>query len=122
MKTAISKTPTFSKVLCAALFTVAAGVSAVASAGDYSETVVTTTSEGLRTTSVSYADLNLNSVDAREAMERRLSRAARKVCGSPYRATTGSLSQASENKQCANDAVAAAMRDISESDVAIAAR
>ena len=122
MKAAISKTPSFSKIFCAALFTVAAGVSAVASAGDYGETLVTTTLEGLRTTSVSYADLDLSAADAREALERRLSRAARKVCGSPYRVTTGSLSQAFENKQCADNAVAAAMRDISESDVAIAAR
>ena len=122
MKTTISRTPTFSKVFCAALFTVAAGVSAVASASDYSETLVTTTAEGLRTTSVSYADLDLNAADAQEALERRLSRAARKVCGSPYRATAGSMSQASENRQCADNAVAAAMRDISESDVAIAAR
>jgi UrcA family protein len=122
MKTATSKTPFFSKVFCAALFTVAAGVSAVASAGDYSETLVTTTSEGLRTTSVSYADLNLSAADAREALEFRLSHAARKVCGSPYRSDVSSLAQAVENKQCANNAVAAAMRDISERDVAIAAR
>jgi UrcA family protein len=122
MKTATSKTPFFSKVFCAALFTVAAGVSAVAHAGDYNETLVTTTSEGLRTTSVSYADLDLSAPDAREVLERRLTQAARKVCGSPYRAATGSMSQASENKQCANNAVAAAMRDISEGDIAIASR
>ena len=122
MKTVISKTPLFSKVLCAALFTVSAGVSAVASAGDYSETLVTTTAEGFRTTAVSYADLDLSTAKAREALEHRLTRAARNVCGSPFRASTGSLSQAFENKQCADNAVAAAMRDISESDVAIAAR
>jgi len=122
MKTATLKTPFFSKVFCAALFTVAAGMSAVANAGDYNETLVTVTAEGLRTTSVSYADLDLSAADAQEALERRLSRAARKVCGSPYRAATGSLSQAYDNKQCADNAVATAMRDISKSDVAIAAR
>jgi UrcA family protein len=122
MKTVISKTPLFSKVLCAALFTVAAGVSAVASAADYGETLVTTTAEGFRTTAVSYTDLDLSTAKAREALDRRLTRAARKVCGSPFRASTGSLPQAFENKQCADNAVAAAMRDISENDVAIAAR
>jgi UrcA family protein len=122
MKIAILKTPFFSKVFCAALFTVAAGVSAVANAGDYGETLVTTTAEGLRTTSISYADLDLNTADAREALEFRLSHAARKVCGSPYRSDVSSLAQAVENKQCANNAVAAAMRDISAGDVAIASR
>ena len=122
MKTATSKTPFFSKVFCAALFTVAAGVSAVAHAGDYSETRVTTTSEGLRTTSVSYADLDMAAADSREALERRLSRAALKVCGSPFRATAGSLSQAVQNKKCSDNAVAAAMREMSASDVTVTAR
>ena len=115
MKTATSKTPFFSKVFCAALFTVAAGVSAVAHAGDYNETLVTTTSEGLRTTSVAYSDLDLNAADGQMVLKRRLSRAALKVCGSPSRHdNAGSLSQAFENRQCADNAVATALRDISE--------
>jgi UrcA family protein len=118
MKTATSKTPTFSKVFCAALFTVAAGISAVAHAGDYSETLVTTTAEGLRTTSVAYSDLDLSAPDAQKVLKRRLSRAAQKVCGSPSRDdNAGSLAQAFENRQCADNAIATAMRDIAESDV-----
>ena len=124
MKTTISKTPTFSKVFCAALFTIAAGVSAVASAGDYSETRVTTSAEGFRTTTVDYADLDLSAADAQKVLKRRLNRAALKVCGSPSRRfTAGSLAQAFENRECADNAVATAMRDIAGRDaVTVAAR
>lgn len=122
MKTAFNKTPTFSKVFCAALFTVAAGISAVAHAGDYSETLVTTTAEGLRTTSVVYSDLDLSAPDAQKVLKRRLNRAALKVCGSPSRHdTAGSLARAFENRQCADNAVATALRDISERGVVMVA-
>jgi UrcA family protein len=124
MKTTFFRTPTFSKVFCAALFTVAAGVSAVANAADYNETRVTTTAEGFRTTSVTYADLDLGTADAQKVLKRRLKRAALKVCGSPsHRFTAGSLAQAFENRECADNAVATAMRDIAEKDfVTVAAR
>ena len=122
MKTATIKKSSVSKILCAVVLGVAASVSVATSAADYSETLVTTSAEGLRTTSVSYTDLDLNSVEARDILNRRLERAAIKVCGSPYRLTAGSLAQAAENRNCADSAVAEAMRSISETQVAVATR
>lgn len=122
MKTATIKKSSVSKILCAAVLGVAASVSVAASAADYGETRVTTSAEGLRTTTVSIADLDLNSVDARDTLHRRLEMAALKVCGSPYRGTAGSLAQAVENKNCADSAVAEALRSISETEVAVATR
>lgn len=122
MKTANTKKSSVSKIFCAAVLGVAASVSVAASAGDYSETRVTTSAEGLRTTSVSYVDLDLSSAQARDTLERRLTRAALKVCGSPYRGTAGSLAQAVENQSCSDNAVAEAMRSISATQVAVAGR
>ena len=122
MKAATIKKSSVSKILCAAVLGVAASVSVAASAADYSETRVTISAEGLRTTSVSIADLDLNSAESRDTLHGRLEMAALKVCGSPYRGTAGSLAQAVENKNCANSAVAEALRSISETEVAVAAR
>jgi UrcA family protein len=122
MNTSTGKNSSVSILMAAAVFAVAASVSVAASAGNYSETRVTTSAEGLRTTTVSYADLDLNSVTARETLQHRLSRAALKVCGSPYRATAGSLAQAAQNRSCSDNAVAEAMRTISVSQMAVAGR
>ena len=122
MKTAITKKSSVSKTFCAALLGVAASASVAVSAADYSQTHVTTSTEGLRTTTVSYADLDLSSAEAQETLRRRLSRAALKVCGSPNLRITGSLARAAENQNCSDNAVAEAMRSIAATEVAVAAR
>ena len=122
MKAATIKKSSVSKAICAAVFAVAASVSFAASAGDYSEVHVTSSAEGLRTTTVSYADLDLSSVEAQETLRLRLNRAALKVCGSPHLRIAGSLARAAQNQSCSDKAVAEAMHAISASQMAVAGR
>lgn len=105
-----------------ALFAVAASLSVIATAGSDSATQVTTTAEGLRTTTVSYADLDLGSAEAQDTLHRRFRRAALKVCGSPNRNTAGSLAQAEKNRDCAQNVVAEGMRTISTRQEVVAGR
>ena len=121
------KNSTISKVLLTAAITIAASASVLANPAfetetSYAETVVTTTAEGLRTATVSYADLDLSISKAQETLHFRLSNAAHKVCGSSDRLVAGSLSQASKNHRCYNSAMDEAMSNISGGQVAIVAR
>ena len=121
------KNSTISKVLCTAVIGLAASASvmanpAITSETSYGETVVTTSAEGLRTATVSYADLDLNTDKARETLHYRLSYAAHKVCGSTERSDAGSLAQASKNRSCYNDAMDEAMSNVSNGQVAIVSR
>lgn len=110
------------KTICAAVFGITAGMSGMAMAGTTSETVITTSAEGLRTATVSYADLDLNNPSAREDLHYRISSAAKKVCGSANNNLAGSLSQAAKNRSCYNTAMDEAMRSLSDSQVAIVSR
>ncbi len=105
-----------------ALFAFAASLSVIATAGNDSASRVTITAEGLRTTTVSYADLDLGSAEAQDTLHRRFRRAALKVCGSPNRSTAGSLAQAAENRDCAENVVAQGMRTISTRQAIVAGR
>ncbi len=107
------------KTICAAVFGITAGMSGMTMAGSYNETVVSTSSEGLRTATVSYADLDLNNTEARETLNFRISRAAEKVCGSVDRSLAGSLGQAAKNRSCAKNAMGEAMRNLSNGQVAV---
>jgi UrcA family protein len=110
------------KTICAAVFTITAGMSGMAMADSYNETVVTTSAEGFRTTTVSYADLDLNNTDAREILHFRISHAAEKVCGSVNRNLAGSLAQAGKNRSCHNNAMDEAMHSISNGQIAVVSR
>lgn len=121
------KNSTISKVLFTAAVGIAASASVMANPAFetetiYGETVVTTTAEGLRTATVSYADLDLNTSKAQEILHYRLSYAAHKVCGSSNRSDAGSLAQASKNRSCYNSAMDEAMSGISNGQIAIVAR
>ena len=116
------KNSTMTKTVCGVVFAVAASVSLVATAGDYSETRVTTSAEGLRTATVSYDDLDLTNEHARETLHYRISKAAHKVCGSNDRVEAGSLSQASKNRSCYKGAMNEAMRSLSGGQVAVVSR
>ena len=116
------KNSSISKILCGAVFSIASVVSMAASAGGYSETIVTTTAEGLRTTTVSYADLNMSDPKDKGILERRVRLAAQKVCGSSDWRTAGSVRQASANKSCSQAAVAGAVDMSASSQVALVSR
>ena len=112
------KTYSILKVLPGAVFCLCAAVSLAASADRYSETYVSTAAQGLRTVTVSYADLNLTSTAGLETFQRRVSKAARHVCGSANLREAGSLRQVSEIKNCQERAMSEAMSQISSRQLA----
>ena len=63
--------------------------------------------EEQRSITVAYHDLDISSSDGMEALDRRLRRAAKQVCGPSDFRTVG-LSAATRNKHCADKAVARA--------------
>jgi len=70
--------------------------------------------------SVSYADLNLGTSAGIAALQQRIEDAATEVCGpTDYRLARG-LRQAMRNAQCQEDAIAAAVNQISSRRVATA--
>lgn len=97
----------------------AAGASAVSMADAIPETRVQTTAEGLRTLTVSYADLDMGSPEAQETLYYRLRSAAEEVCGSSDFRETASLRQASANKSCFNDTLDDALSQASAGQVAV---
>lgn len=116
------KSTSFSKVLFSAVIGFAAGISTQAMGDVYGETHVSTTAEGLRMTTVSYADLDLSDPDGKEILNRRLRNAAADVCGSPDIRKAGSIRQAHENKSCSHHAVANAEQQAASSQVVVVSR
>ena len=112
------KAHVINKTLAAAVIGIAAGFSLNASADVYGETVVTTSAEGLQQVAVSYDDLDLSSAKAQETLHYRISRAAEKVCGPTNPRAAGSITQATENKQCFESAMSDAMSQMTTSQVA----
>ncbi|MFT5711162.1 MAG: UrcA family protein [Halioglobus sp.] len=110
------------KTICAVVFGITAGMSGMAMAGSTNETVVTTSAEGFRTATVSYADLDLNNASARKSLHYRISSAAEKVCGSVNRSSAGSLAQTSKNRSCYNNAMDQAMRSLSDGQATVVSR
>lgn len=67
---------------------------------------------------VSYADLNLASDAGMATLLSRIERAADEVCGSTNYRLAGGLNQASQNAQCKEEAIAAALSQLPENTVA----
>lgn len=112
------KTNVMTKAIFGAVFVMGTGLSMATSAGNYSETVVSTSAEGLREASVSLTDLNMADPKSQEIAYQRLSNAARKVCGTSQRRGVVSLAQSAENTECYQDALADAMRQLNAGQVA----
>ena len=62
--------------------------------------------------------LGLEHLEGKEALEHRVSNAARKVCGSSNFREAGSVGQAADNKSCYENAMAQAMKQLSAPQVA----
>lgn len=62
--------------------------------------------------SVSYADLNLESVAGRDTLQKRIDRAAEKVCGPQSTRLAGSLSRAVKAQECYEQARSDAMNAV----------
>lgn len=56
--------------------------------------------QAVNTISVSYADLNLESAAGRDTLQKRIDRAAEKVCGPQSARLAGSLSRAVKAQEC----------------------
>ena len=92
----------------------------------YDEIVVSTSSAGVPTATVSYSDLNLNSAADREDLEERISFAARAVCSHTDLRSAGSRALTVRESQtfraCYDDAYSAAMSAMTGSSLAIVER
>ena len=112
------KKSSITRLVCGAAFSVAAAVSLSVNAEGYDETRVVSDASALPRVTVSYEDLDLNSVEGQETLHRRLSRAAREVCGSSNLRRVGSLARATANKNCYDQALAEAVQANSGQQVA----
>lgn len=110
---------TFSKFVSAAALGLAATISGVSHAGSYSETFVRSSADGIRATTVSFADLDLSSGDGQQVLTYRLNRAATAVCGSDDYKLAGNLRQANRNRDCRDAALDRAMSEISGGSLAV---
>ena len=108
--------------IAAVVGAVAISAGTVAFADIWGDTHVSTTAEGLRTVSVSFADLDLNDAAGRAILDSRVREAAKEVCGSSDYRITGSLRVASENKECAQRAIESARYQTGSSQVAVVSR
>ncbi|MDO8860621.1 UrcA family protein [Haliea sp. E1-2-M8] len=94
-------------------------LAASAMAGSYQEaTLVQAHGMETRTASVSVADLNLSSVEGRDALHGRLSQAAREVCGPTDYRVAGSIRVAANNRACQKSAVAGALAQVNAGQIA----
>jgi len=108
----------FTKKLSVVTFGLVAALSMTAVADSVNETTITTSANGLRTATVSFADLDLTTAAAQETLYYRVSGAARKVCGSSDVRRVGSVKIAAENKACYDTTLEQAMSDTHASQVA----
>ena len=105
--------------LAAAAFCAVAGIAFQAHAGGVTE-VVTSSARAPQQQAVSYADLDLSPAKGQEVLYFRLSRAAEAVCGSDDIRVTGSVSQATRNANCREEALSRALSQVHSTAVASA--
>ena len=93
---------------------------------DYDEIVVTTSTDGVPTAAVSYADLDLGDAADRESLYARISLAARAVCEPYDQKRSGSMAlslrDAQAYRSCYDRALNGAMSAVHRSEVASASR
>ncbi len=95
----------------------AAGTSAL-KAETLDETRVQGTQQNAPSVAVRYGDLDLNSEAGRDALNARLSMAARNVCDHHGYARTGSLSYHAQTKACYDEALTAALSQVNSGQLA----
>lgn len=106
--------------LSAAALAVSLGTIMTAKAEQLNETFVQ--APGVRTEAVTYSHAELASEDGREAVERRIEKAAEKVCGLESYSITGNVGRYGKAKECYGQAVAQAMSEVNNDQVASIAR
>ncbi|EEB77221.1 MAG: UrcA family protein [Halioglobus sp.] len=111
------KNARMNKLFSAAVIAVVVGTVTSVSAASYDETYVTTSAEGLRQVTVSYADLDLKTDRGQETLYYRMARAADTVCGSRNPSKAGGARQVSQNKACFKRAMGQGLAQTSTSQV-----
>ena len=106
--------------LSAAALAVSLGTIMSANAEQVNETFVQ--APGVRSEAVTYSHTELASDAGRAAVERRIEKAAEKVCGLESYSIHGSLSRYGKAKECYGQAVAQAMSEVNTNQVASIAR
>lgn len=109
------KNLSFKTLLCASALTLAA---TNALAGPLEETHIKLDADGVATASVPYLTSELGSEEGRQALNRRISRAAKSVCGSSNSRQAGGLRLASRNKRCYEEAMQIAMGQAEANQIA----
>ena len=103
-------------ILSVAALTLTAGYSIGSAAEVVSETVIH--GSALQSQSVSYSKVELQTTDGRMAVERRIERAAEKICGPQGLYQAGGISRAAKNRECFDQAVDHAMSQIGADQLA----
>ena len=103
--------------IAVAAFCAAAGTTFQAQANEVTE-VVTSSARAPQQLAVNFGDLDLSSAKGQEVLYYRLSRAAEAVCGSDNVRITGSVSQATRNASCHDEALSRALSEVHRTAVA----
>jgi UrcA family protein len=104
-------------VIATAMLGICAGAAMQASASETTEVFGAPMATKVATT-VTIADLNLNSAKGQEALHRRLSRAAEQLCGPTDYRRAGGLAQVKRNRECAVRSLSRSLSKINETAVA----
>ncbi len=106
------------KKLVLGIVGLSAGMAMNVQAERYGETIVSTSSAGIRTATVEISDLNIATTAGFETLGYRVRNAAEKVCGPDDLRRAGSLKRARVNRECATAAFDEAMSQVSGSSLA----
>ena len=104
------------RILPAVVLTLTAGLSGHAAAGEVNETVVR--GHSVPSVTVTYSRAELATADGRAYVERRIRKAAEKVCGSRDLRIAGSLYIVARSEACYDDALAKGMSQLHSEQVA----
>ena len=105
-------------VLTIAAFSVATSFAVPAMAADAPEAAIPEAGGPIQSISVQYAPAQLSSDEGRANLYSRIKHAAEQVCGPTGLRETGSLTIASRNRKCVEEAMSAAMGQVGSSQLA----
>lgn len=107
------KNDTLKKIISATVFSLIAGYSASGvAAGQLEEMYIQSDTAKVRSVRVQYLSSDIATDEGRADLQRRISRAAKYVCGPLSSHAAGGLRMASRNKRCYDEAVQAAESQI----------
>ena len=113
------KTIAMKSLLSAAALSLTVGLSMNAAADPVSETFVHGNATEAPSVTLTYAASELDTAAGRAALERKVERAAEKVCGPLNYRDAGGLSRLSKNEACYENALAEGMNQLSLDQVAV---